>query len=449
MPPKQAPRSKAVALGSAARRSQQLESDNINQLHAMTPTRSPFSPMVSKFASSLLAVGFLLSPILATAETVTSGGKSGKEPVQPAPAESPYKFSSYLQGGFMGNFDDPAGHTNYGRLFDGRSNEAMFNQFAVTFEKVLGADGFDWGFKVQGMVGSDARFIHSLGLLDQTSSDLIQYDIVEAFVNLHFPIITEGGLDVKAGKFVTLEGAETINPLTNVFYSHTYSFNFGIPFNHTGALATLHVNKTLDVYGGVVRGVNTSIEDNNDSLAFHGGVGLNNLFGGEATVFATTHFGPETPGNDSDFRWLNDITAIVKLTDKLTAITDLNYAYDDAANAKAFGVAQYFTYALTDKLTLGVRAEVFRDDEGFFVGQYGDNADPVHVLEGSALASADTRGAGPNTYTALTAGVTWKLNDHMVIRPEFRWDHATEDQTFNDFEDGNMFTAGLDFIIYF
>ena len=97
----------------------------------------------------------------------------------------------------------------------------------------------------------------------------------KAYLNLHFPIISEGGLDLKLGKWVTLEGAETIDPRTNFFYSHTYIFNFGIPFNHTGALATFHANKWLDLMAGVTRGVNTSIDDNNDSLAFHGGIGLN------------------------------------------------------------------------------------------------------------------------------------------------------------------------------
>ena len=95
---------------------------------------------------------------------------------------------------------------------------------------------FDWGFKLQFMYGSDARFIHSLGLFSNTAAtSIVQPDLVEAYLNLHFPIITEGGLDLKLGKFVTLEGAETIDPRTNFFYSHTYIFNFGIPFNHTGA----------------------------------------------------------------------------------------------------------------------------------------------------------------------------------------------------------------------
>ena len=131
----------------------------------------------------------------------------------------------------------------------------MLNQAVITGERVLDPKlGFDWGFKLQLMFGTDARYVHSLGLLDHArGSSLYQPDILEAYLSLHLPIFTEGGIDVKVGKFVTLEGAETIDPRTNPFYSHTYIFNFGIPFNHTGALFALSATKWLNVVAGVTR----------------------------------------------------------------------------------------------------------------------------------------------------------------------------------------------------
>jgi len=47
-----------------------------------------------------------------------------------------------------------------------------------------------------------------------------------------------------------------------------------------------------DVIAGATRGVNVSIDDNNDSLAFHGGIGLN-FNEGKIAVLASTHIGPE------------------------------------------------------------------------------------------------------------------------------------------------------------
>src|SRR5260370_23642886 len=111
-------------------------------------------------------------------------------------------------------------------------------------------------------------------MMDLTTNERIQPDFPEVYASAHIPIPSTGGLDLKLGKFVTLEGAETIDPRANVFYSHTYIFNFGIPFNHSGAIADLHATKWLDVYAGITRGVNTSLNDNNTDYSFHGGLGL-------------------------------------------------------------------------------------------------------------------------------------------------------------------------------
>jgi hypothetical protein len=396
--------------------------------------------------------------LLATLRPVSAGETAMQKETKPA-AETKPRFTIYgwIEGSFTGNPDSPKDNQNFGRLFDDRSNEALLNQAVITAERTLdsSATGFDWGFKAQFMFGSDARFIHSLGLFDNTMrTNLYQPDLVEAYLNLHFPIISEGGLDLKLGKFVTLEGAETIDPRTDAFYSHTYIFNFGIPFNHTGVLGTFHATKWLDLMAGVTRGVNTSIDDNNDAPAFHGGLGLN-FNGGKIVVAASTHIGPETPHNDDDLRYLNAITTTWKITDKFTSITDLNYARDDGADADAYGVAQYFTYAINDKITAKIRGEIWRDDKGFYVAQFADPHDPMRALQGNPTIDPRTVGGGRTTYGALTVGVDIKPPvpkpfTGLTIRPELRIDHSFSDtRPFNDSKDDTMFTAALDAIFTF
>jgi len=378
------------------------------------------------------------------------------ETASPTPAPR-FTISGWIDGGITFNPDTPRDNQNFGRLFDDRANEPLLNQAVINFERVLAAQPgeFDWGFKAQFMFGSDARYIHSLGLLDSVmKTNLYQPDIVEAYVSLHLSLLTERGVDVKLGKWVTLEGAETIDPRTNVFYSHTYIFNFGIPFNHLGALFTVHTTNWLDLMAGVTRGVNTSVEDNNDSPAFDGGVGLN-LNEGKLVVSASTHIGPETPNNNSALRYLNDITVTWKIRDKLTSITGMNYARDDLANADGFGVAQYFTYAITDKVTAKIRGEIWRDDKGFFVAQFADPHDPVRALDGEATIDPRTIGGGRTTYGALTVGLDIKPAvpkplTGLTIRPELRVDHSLNGtRSFNDSKDQTLFTAAVDAIITF
>lgn len=375
-------------------------------------------------------------------------------------ADSRFKCYGWVESGITANPDDPSDRQNFAHLFTDRSNELLLNQVVVTAERTLAAAGdkFDWGFKAQFLYGSDARYIHSLGLFDNTQHDTVQPDLVEAWMLFHLPIpSTAGGLDIKAGKFVTLEGAETIDPRTNVFYSHSYIFNFGIPFNHTGLLTTFHPSKGLDLYAGVTRGVNTSISDNNGSAAFDGGIGLT-LLDGKLTALASTHIGPENAKNNHDQRYLNDLVVTWKPTDKLTAILDANFARDESVpgTAKAYGAALYLTYAINDWLTLGIREEVFRDEKGFFVGSFADNDDFIDLERGKTNNIDPRTFFTGGTFNEVTVGATFKVPapkplSGLTIRPELRYDAALSSDIppFANQDSRHQFTAGIDAIVTF
>ena len=394
-----------------------------------------------------------------TTPTPIADGKEVKKVVEtPKPPEPRFKLYGWIEGGITGNPDSPIDNHNFGHLFTDRANEFLLNQVVITGERALdpNATGFDWGFKAQFMVGSDARYIHSLGMMDLTTNNRIQPDFPEVYVSAHIPVGSTGGIDLKVGKFVTLEGAETIDPRSNVFYSHTYIFNFGIPFNNSGFQSVLHVNKYLDIYAGIDRGVNVTFKDNNSSVAFEGGIGLN-LLDGNLTTLAVTHVGPENPGNNHDYRFLNDITTTWKITKAFTSITDLNLIYDELLPAWGYGAAQYFTYAVNDWLILGIRGEIWRDEEGFFVAQFRANNDFIHVERGDPLApDPSTHGGGRTTYLAITGGVTIKPPvpkpfAGLLIRPEVRYDRALTDRTlpFDQLTDRDQWTLGIDAILEF
>ncbi|MBA2585162.1 MAG: outer membrane beta-barrel protein, partial [Chthoniobacterales bacterium] len=150
-----------------------------------------------------------------------------------------------------------------------------------------------------------------------------------------------------------------------------------------------------------------------------------------------------------------DITTTWKITDKLTSITDLNYALDEAGDAKAYGVTQYFTYSINSWLTVGVRGEIFRDEKGFYVVSYADNQDPMRALRGDPTTDPRTVGGGKTTYGAITAGVNIKPPmpkpiSTLTIRSEVRYDRAlTDTRPFDDSSDRDQFTVGIDAILSF
>ena len=370
-----------------------------------------------------------------------------------------WSLSGWIEAGVTGNFSDPSDRQNFGRLLDDRSNEPLLNQLVISAERQLdpaGSSGFDWGAKLQLFYGSDARYLHSTGLLDLATDDTVQPDIPEAWFLAHFPISgTAGGLDLKLGKFMNCFGADMSDPRTNVFYSRSYIFNFGCPFYGTGALATLHALPELEFYASVDRGVNVALEDNNDSVSFYGGLG-GSFAEGKVSYAALTHIGPENPGDNHDFRYLSDVTLTWKPAPRFTSITDLNYVYEEAFDARGYGIAQYLTYEINRWLTASIRGEVWRDEDGFFVAQFASNNDFLHFERGDdTVFDPRTVGGGVTTYGALTVGVTIKPPvpkplTGLMIRPELRYDRALNgSHPFNDSSDQDMLTAAMDLVITF
>ena len=399
-------------------------------------------------AAALVAVAVAAAAPLQIAHAQTTPAA----PATPAPPPAPKSWSDainlsgYLEGGFTGNFSSPGSDLNFGRLFDDKSNQAAFNQGSLIFERPVDTSGgWDIGFRFQGMMGSDARYTHFLGEGDRATNSRIQFDILEASVTVHAPLPTAGGAELKIGQFATLLGAETIDPRSNYFYSHSFIFNFGLPLKDTGAMLVTHVSPLIDLYTGLITGVNTSIGypggDNNGAVAFEGGVGFN--ISDALTVLATTNIGPENPcvfgatyNCNASYRYFGDVVVTWKINPKLTSITEFNIVHDQGPfvsagggrySPTAGGLAQYLVYQWSDQVALVGRGEVFRDANGFFVAAFPGSLDFVNSEAGRPF-----RAFGPfvpETYGELTVGLNYKppVPDPFkgfVIRPEFRIDDA-------------------------
>ena len=412
---------------------------------------------------------------LCAASGASAQDKGAKPPAQPASWWDTFTISGHVEVGATFNTVYPPDGINFGHLFTDKANNVLLNQALVTAQRPLDpkATDYDFGFKVQALYGSDARYTHFLGVFDESIGDRYQIDIVGAHVLVHLPWLTAGGVDLKVGQYVTLEGAEVIPAADNPLYSHSYIFNFGVPFKHTGFLTTTHINDTLDIYAGLDTGVNTSLGccsldsgDNNRAIAFHGGIGLNNLFGGALTILATTHIGAENPDTfatriacacdpNTALRYLNDITATWKVNDNLTLITDVNWIRDDGFKADGYGVAQYATYTINDWLKIAGRAEIWRDNAGFFVASFPGNLDFVKAQHGDPTAVVN--GAAPTTYAEFTLGLnitpTTPANPivkGLIFRPEIRYDASLNGTTpFAAGTRNSQFTIGADVIVKF
>jgi len=81
-----------------------------------------------------------------------------------------FKISGHIEAGITGNPDSPRDGLNYGQLFTDKSNQLLVNQAMLTAEQPLDpkATGYDFGFRLQAMAGTDARYSHFLGEFDKS-----------------------------------------------------------------------------------------------------------------------------------------------------------------------------------------------------------------------------------------------------------------------------------------
>lgn len=265
---------------------------------------------------------------------------------------------SYLSGD--GEFT--SGTTD--RVFDTEPNSFNLHQAAliVAYQPKAGFGGY-----VNVTAGRDARVIKSY---DTTTND---FDVTQAYVQY-----AHGALTVIGGKYVTLAGAEVINPTAGVNYSRSILFGYAIPFAHTGVRATYAVSSTLTLIGGINNGWD-QLKDQNGQKTVELGVGFVPLK--SLSVAVQGYTGVEqvygVVGGTSGKRNLVDVVATFTANDRLTFILNYDYATQDnftstvdgsTIKAKWSGMAGYLNYMLKDQWRLSLRGEYFDDADGYKTG---------------------------------------------------------------------------------
>lgn len=344
----------------------------------------------------------------------------------------------FVEGGFTGRLSGGQ-KVLPGRLFDSqRPNNAHLQQLRLTIDRPYdAAKNFDVGFRWDGMFGGDAQFTRSLGMFprhEQERND--EYaDMPQFYIQTWTKTGAERGLEVTAGKFVTTHGAEVIDAIGNPLFSHSYLFNYAIPFTHTGAKVAYIVNPQMTVYVAAVEGWDVG-DDNNGSWSEMAGTTLSSKeqTGGHArtTLALNVITGPEQKDDVSNYRTVSDLTLTQWWTESLSQTVNFDYGTEQHAAptggaAKWYGVAHYVTYTCNDYLSPTWRVEWFRDPDG-------------------------VRTATAANYYETTFGVTvtpmpkHPVFRNLLVRPELRWDCADQPAFGGRF---NQLTAGFDIIFRF
>ncbi len=299
------------------------------------------------------------------------------------------------------------------------NKEFNINAFTLSLSKTPTMEGGAMdllGFRADVLFGEQAPLLSSAGL----ESDVV--DPYQAY--LQFMVPTGDGLNIYAGKFVTLAGFEVIEAKNNPNISRSILFGYAIPFTHTGIRADFTTGP-LTFTAGVNNGWD-QVKDDNDNVTFEGQVAFSHSGGSisDLWVGVTGYLGKE-PGITLAEKATNGsrklITAVGSLTlmDRITFIVDADFGWQEEGVLKSnkpveaswWGVAGYAVLDVTPSLTLAMRGEYFEDKDGF------------RTNEGNGTQELKEFATTLSVKPFASIGGDEAL-DNLELRTELRWDSS-------------------------
>jgi len=382
--------------------------------------------------------------------------------------ESPVKIYGWIENSFTGNADGrPASGSNFGVNPNNRANQWMGNQYYLIVENPLEQnDEVNFGFRVDNLFGNDWQFNYMQGFANRAfpNNYFAGYDMAQAYGEVHLPILTEGGVDIKGGRWYTIAGYEQVPAIARPLLSVPYMFNYGQPFTHFGAITTWHATKKINIYNGAINGWDRWInqnykwgyiggftwtsEDDKTSIAMTALCGpqqFPRMLPGNQPIYPTGYVnvpsvaGQVNPGYGANTRTLFTTVLTRKWTDKLTQVMETDQGWEKnvpglganpvgssgaVRDEQWYSFGNWFLYSFNEKITGVWRSEWFRDHGGARTG-YSDN------------------------FYEMTLGLIYKPVDYIWIRPEARYDWAQFTHPYADGTRNSQLTLAFDIILLF
>ena len=396
----------------------------------------------------------------------------------------------WSNAGITYNAASPANNFNGPVTFGDRSGEFQLNQLNLFIQRAVATEGDKWDFggRFDAMYGTDSIFTQAYGVpafdvntLQPKNRSSWDLDILgtagnrfyglalpQAYLESYVPV--GNGLNVKAGHFYTPIGYETVPAPDNFFYTHAYTMQYGEPFTHTGVMGNYAVDKNWAVMGGAVTGSATGGWDGgfNQQLGNWGGIAGTTWTSDDKGTSANISGTYGATSEQSSNAWaLYSVVLKHNITDKTHLILQHDHGYANnvivasgaGTDAEWYGINTHLYYDIKDDLSIGMRGEWFRDQNGFRVCSPGrvsaaTNNQGYSYALGSNQLNNSTCNAG--SYYAFTVGMNYKPTKWLNLRPNVRYDWvdgtvAGTNNSYRPFGNNKMdqFLFSTDFTINF
>jgi len=280
-------------------------------------------------------------------------------------------------------------------LFNSDPGRINNQQSWLYIERVAdGSEGFDWGFRFDGMYGTDSADTQAFGNrpgnwdFDNGFDRSSGYGF--ALPQLYAQVAYED-FSLIGGHFFTPIGYEVVAAPTNFFFSHAFTMYRSEPFTHTGALATYSGIEMLTLYGGWTAGWDTGFDQNDGGSNFLGGFKVTPIDEVSFTYLATAgNLGAIGDGYSHsiviDTKPLPGLNYVIQ-SDYLDVNKDVLGTGSDYYST--IGINQYLMYYIYDEIGVGTRFEWWKPNN--------------------------------TSYYEATVGMNLKPIPNIIIRPELRW----------------------------
>jgi hypothetical protein len=307
-------------------------------------------------------------------------------------------------------------------------NEFLFNQIAVVLERTLDPENLSFGFRIEPYGGADAALLNPLGSVEKHPDPRFGFDFRQLYLSAHLPILTDGGVDVKAGRMYTVIGYESAMAPYRPFYSNDYQWFYAQDGANTGIQTNWHITPQLNWINGVTMGANTFFTERGESDVYYTQI---NYWLQEAkrTLLSFTLFTGDqafisagTWATVIEFRiqqnWNKYLTQIIQ--------SDEGWESDVAGlgDTQFQSLYNIFVYHLNCTWDLTNRIEWFGDAEG-------------------------ARTGFRTAYEEITIGADYHPAKFVSLRPEIRWDYANDARIWRHGQDHYDLTAAVDCLLKF
>ncbi len=356
-------------------------------------------------------------------------------------------FGSWLSFGYNHNFDNPQNGRNGPVTFADRTSRVQLNQLNLFLERAVNTEGGAWDFggRVDFMFGSDTRFTQAVGLefsdagkqkwVSDVEQKFNRLALPQAYLQVYAPVLN--GITAKLGHFYTPIGYEVVTAPDNFFFTHAYTMQYGEPFTHTGALLSIPLLKNLTLTVGAVDGWDNFTANIDDAWSFIGGLNWTKVTA-RASVLSVTLTGihGQVVEDDRADRSLYSLVVSYDFTDRLHYVFQHDHGWQTTSGLDQdphwYGINQYFTYDLSDTLSLGARVEWFRDEQG------------VRVI---SLGGDGVRPGKSANFFAVTLGFNFKPTSWFKIRPQIRYDWSENTKAFDAGQKNQQLLFAVDAVV--